>query len=57
MRSRVGLRAKFADKIRLREAGAQPEDFDRIGTEFHRWVRDSGTRLGLTDQAKFARLR
>ncbi|MFH0297890.1 DUF262 domain-containing protein [Bradyrhizobium sp. 31Argb] len=49
------LRAKFADKIRERQAGAQPEDFDRIGTEFHRWVRDNGARLGLTDQSKFAR--
>lgn len=49
------LRAKFAEKIRERQAGAQPEDFDRIGTEFHRWVRDNGARLGLTDQTKFAR--
>ena len=27
-------------KIRERKKGAVPEDFDRIGTEFHRWVRD-----------------
>ena len=29
------------DKIRERKKGATPEDFDRIGTEFHRWVRDT----------------
>jgi hypothetical protein len=45
------LRARYADSIRLREAGAKPQDFDLIGTEFHRWVRDNGDRLGLT-QAK-----
>jgi hypothetical protein len=49
------LRAKYADKIRERQAGAQPEDFDRIGTEFHRWVRDNGKRLGLVDQTSFAK--
>lgn len=49
------LRAKYADKIRERQAGAQPEDFDRIGTEFHRWVRDNGNRLGLVDQTSFAK--
>jgi hypothetical protein len=49
------LRARHADKIRERQAGAQPEDFDRIGTEFHRWVRDSGKRLGLQNAVSFAR--
>jgi len=49
------LRAKFAERIRERQAGAQPEDFDRIGTEFHRWVRDRGAQLNLTDPTKFAR--
>ncbi len=42
------LRARHADSIRPREAGAKPQDFDLIGTEFHRWVRDNGDRLGLT---------
>jgi hypothetical protein len=49
------LRARHADKIREREAGAEPEDFDRIGTEFHRWVRDNGKRLGLTNSVHFVR--
>ncbi|MFZ0151469.1 MAG: DUF262 domain-containing protein [Xanthobacteraceae bacterium] len=49
------LRARHAEKIRERQAGAQPEDFDRIGTEFHRWVRDNGKRLGLLSPASYAR--
>ena len=34
------LRSQFAERIRDRNKGARPEDFDRIGTEFHRWVRE-----------------
>jgi Protein of unknown function DUF262/Protein of unknown function (DUF1524) len=34
------LRSQYAERIRERKKGARPEDFDRIGTEFHRWVRD-----------------
>lgn len=37
------LRSRYALKIRERRKGARPEDFDRIGTEFHRWVRDHAT--------------
>jgi hypothetical protein len=33
------LRAKYAQDIRERKKGAKPEDFDLIGTEYHRWVR------------------
>jgi uncharacterized protein with ParB-like and HNH nuclease domain len=33
------LRSQYATKIRERKKAARPEDFDRIGTEFHRWVR------------------
>jgi hypothetical protein len=48
------LRARHAQTIRPREQGAQPQDFDRIGTEFHRWVRDSSDRLGLHQAADYA---
>jgi hypothetical protein len=34
------LRSQYAQKIRERRKGARAEDFDRMGTEFHRWVRD-----------------
>lgn len=41
------LRSQYATKIRERKKGAQPEDFDLIGTEFHRWVRDQRETIGL----------
>jgi hypothetical protein len=49
------LRSQHAESIRERTRGAQPRDFDLIGTEFHRWVRDHEEALGLTDSAAFAR--
>ena len=48
------FRSQYADKIRERRAGAKPEDFDKIGTEFHRWVRENRDRIGLGDSASFA---
>ena len=48
------LRGQYADKIRERRAGAKPEDFDKIGTEFHRWVRENREKIGLRDSASFA---
>jgi len=41
------LRSQYAKKIRERKKNARPEDFDRIGTEYHRWVRENTKRLGL----------
>lgn len=49
------LRSQFAATIRERKRGAAPEDFDRIGTEFHRWVRDHEERLGLGKSTDFVR--
>ena len=40
------FRSQYATKIRERKKGAKPEDFDRIGTEFHRWLRDSAASVG-----------
>jgi len=37
------LRSQYAQKIRERRKNARAEDFDRIGTEFHRWVREHAT--------------
>lgn len=50
------LRSQYAESIRERKRGAAPQDFDLIGTEFHRWVRDHEDALGLTASAEFARL-
>lgn len=41
------LRSQYANKIRERRKDANPEDFDLIGTEFHRWVRNNSIDLGL----------
>jgi hypothetical protein len=50
------LRSQHAETMRERKRGAVPQDFDLIGTEFHRWVRDHEKALGLTSSAEFARL-
>jgi uncharacterized protein with ParB-like and HNH nuclease domain len=52
------LRSQYAEKIRERKKGAKAEDFDRIGTEFHRWVREHASDrdndlLTLTDTEQF----
>lgn len=47
------LRSQYANKIRERKKGASPEDFDLIGTEFHRWVRDNREHLGLREGDDF----
>lgn len=49
------LRAQHAQTIRERKRGAEPRDFDRIGTEFHRWVRENAEKLALQTSADFGR--
>jgi uncharacterized protein with ParB-like and HNH nuclease domain len=49
------LRAKYADNIRERKKGAKPEDFDLIGTEYHRWVRTKQELVGLNTNEDFNR--
>lgn len=49
------LRSQYAENIRERKRNATPQDFDLIGTEFHRWVRDREDRLGLRPGGEFAR--
>lgn len=49
------LRSQYATKIRERKKGAKPEDFDRIGTEFHRWLRDAAETIGLKQSEDFYR--
>lgn len=52
---KVWLRSQYATRIRERKKGAKPEDFDRIGTEFHRWLRDASPAIGLRQAADFYR--
>jgi uncharacterized protein with ParB-like and HNH nuclease domain len=49
------LRSQYAKNIRQRKKGARPEDFDRIGTEFHRWLRDVNESIGLRQSEDFYR--
>ena len=45
------LRAQYADSTRERKAGAIDKDWELIGAEFHRWVRDNKKDLGLATQS------
>lgn len=47
------LRAHYAQKIRERKKDAKPEDFDLIGTEYHRWVRNNKHVIGLDSAESF----
>lgn len=47
------LRSQHATNIRERKKGAEPKDFDLIGTEFHRWVRDNEKHLDLKSSSDF----
>lgn len=50
------LRSQQAQTIRERRRGAVPLDFDLIGTEFHRWIKDHEDKLGLAQPSDFSRL-
>lgn len=49
------LRARYADTIRPGKKGAENKDYERIGSEFHRWVRDQRERMSLCDSDAFVR--
>jgi uncharacterized protein with ParB-like and HNH nuclease domain len=49
------LRSQYSQTIRERKRGAVPQDFDRIGTEFHRWVREFKEKLALKTGSDFIR--
>lgn len=41
------LRSQYANSTRERRKGAAPGDFDRLGSEFHRWIKDNQKDIGL----------
>lgn len=47
------LRSQYSAKIRERKKDARPQDWDRIGTEFHRWLRGAYERVGLTSKRAY----
>lgn len=46
---RAWLRSAFADTIRSTSKGAENEDFEKIGTRFHTWVKDNTKKIGLKE--------
>lgn len=49
------LRARHAQTIRSGRRGAENRDYERIGSEFHRWIRDQKESLGLKNSDSFIR--
>ena len=49
------LRARYANSVRERRTGSENRDFERIGTEFHRWLGENAEALGLKSGADFFR--
>ena len=49
------LRSQYAETIRKRKKDSDPEDFDLIGTVFHRWVNEKKKVLGLLSSSDFIR--
>lgn len=45
------LRAKYADTIRQGKQGSQNEDFEKIGTRFHNWVRENLKKMNLNENS------
>ena len=41
------LRAKYAEKIRGAKKGAEDQDYEKIGSEFHQWVFMNRAKMGL----------
>lgn len=54
--AKAWLRAKYADSIRDRKAGAADRDWELIGTTFHRWLRDNEMRVGAGNAQKNLRI-
>ena len=49
------LRAQHAETFRQGKRGAENQDYERVGTEFHRWVRDQRDKLNLNDADSYIR--
>ncbi len=47
------LRGKYATTLRSGSKGAANEDFEKIGTRFHNWVRDNKDKIGLQESQDF----
>ena len=50
---RAWLRSQYAESIRSGLRGTENEDFEKIGTRFHTWVKDNHKKIGLINQNDF----
>jgi uncharacterized protein with ParB-like and HNH nuclease domain len=48
------LRSQYAENIRERKKDAKNEDWESLGTRYHKWVRDEHKRLKLRESKDFA---
>lgn len=44
---RAWFRAKYAETIRTKTVGAENEDFEQIGTQFHTWFKNNHKKIGI----------
>ncbi|WP_159017621.1 DUF262 domain-containing protein [Cognatiluteimonas profundi] len=49
------LRARYANSVRERRTGSENKDFERIGTEFHRWLGEHAAKISLRNGEDFFR--
>jgi uncharacterized protein with ParB-like and HNH nuclease domain len=47
------MRGIYAESIRQTTKGAENEDFEKIGTRFHTWVKDNYKQIGLKEPESF----
>jgi len=47
------FRSQYAQTIRERKKGATAKDFEKIGTEFHRWIRNNTALIKLSKSEDF----
>ncbi len=50
---RAWLRSQYAESIRSRTKGSGNEDFEKIGTKFHTWIKDNAKKIGLKSGESF----
>lgn len=50
---RAWFRGRYADTMRAQSAGAKNEDFEKIGTSFHRWVKENNKKLELKNSKSY----
>lgn len=50
---RAWLRGHYAQTIRSRTKDSGNEDFEKLGTKFHTWIKDNAKRIGLKNSEAF----